>query len=199
MICKLPLMPTEVAFPHIAKSRGEPARLKSHPRTRVAMIVADYLWRGWSAEETVRQYPHLTLAEVHAALAYYHDHRDEIESELAAEYRDTEAWKKAHPTPVFLARFKETSGALQSIVDEAFRASPEGGEIDLEYLQKTLKVDRHTLLEHTRILGKPYVLVTGRRGAKSRLAWANKVPPYLTQAKRRRQKLEVAARESKSR
>lgn len=101
-------MPEAVTFPHIEKPPGELARLESHPRTRVAMIVADYLWRGWSAEEIVRQYPHLTLAEVHAALAYYHDHRDDIESELAAEYRDAEAWRQAHPTPAFLARLKET-------------------------------------------------------------------------------------------
>jgi hypothetical protein len=100
-------MPEALTFPHIAKLPGEPARLESHPRVRVAMITADYLWRGWSAEEIVRQYPNLTLAEVHAALAYYHDHRDEIESELAAEYCDSEAWKNAHPTPAFLARLKE--------------------------------------------------------------------------------------------
>ena len=100
-------MPEAVTFPHIVKPPGEPARLESHPRTRVAMIVADYLWRGWSAEEIVRQYPHLTLAEVHASLAYYHDHREEIETELAADYRDVEEWKQAHPTPAFLARLKE--------------------------------------------------------------------------------------------
>lgn len=95
-------------FPHIVKPPGETVRLENHPRTRVAMIVADYLWRGWSAEEIVRQYPHLNLAEVHAALAYYHDHRDEIESKFAAEYRDVEEWKKAHPTPESLVRLKET-------------------------------------------------------------------------------------------
>lgn len=89
------------------KASGEAARLEKHPRTRVAMIVADYLWRGWSAEEIVRQYSYLSLAEVHAALAYYFDHRDEIESELAEEYRDAAAWKGAHPTPEFLARMKE--------------------------------------------------------------------------------------------
>jgi uncharacterized protein (DUF433 family) len=100
-------MPEAVTFPHIVKPAGEPARLESHPRTRVAMIVADYLWRGWSAEEIVRQYSYLTLAEVHAALAYYFDHREEIEEELTAEYGDAESWKKAHPTPEFLARLKE--------------------------------------------------------------------------------------------
>lgn len=71
------------------------------------MIVADYLWRGWSAEEIVRQYSYLSLAEVHAALTYYFDHRDEIESELAEEYQDVSAWKGAHPTPEFLVRMKE--------------------------------------------------------------------------------------------
>lgn len=103
-------MPTGVTYPHISKSPGDSARLEKHPRTRVSMIVADYLWRGWSAEEIVRQYPYLTLAEAHAALAYYHDNRDEIESELIAEYRDTEEWKKANPTSPLLLRLKATNG-----------------------------------------------------------------------------------------
>jgi uncharacterized protein (DUF433 family) len=89
------------------KEPDKPARLEAHPRTRVAMIVADYLWRGWSAEEIARQYPYLTLAEVHAAMTYYFDHRDEIEDELLAEYRETKEWKKSHPTPPFLLRLKE--------------------------------------------------------------------------------------------
>jgi uncharacterized protein (DUF433 family) len=102
-------MPAELIFPHIVKRNGEPARLEKHPRIRIAMIVADYLWRGWSAEEIVRQYSYLTLAEIHAALAYYFDHRDEVENELVEEYRDAAAWKDAHPTPEFLARIKEKS------------------------------------------------------------------------------------------
>ena len=103
-------MPVELIYPHIVKPPGEPARLEQHQRTRVAMIVADYLWRGWSAEEIVRQYPYLTLAEAHAALTYYFDHREEIENELIAEYREAEEWKKKHPTPPFLVRLKEQAG-----------------------------------------------------------------------------------------
>ena len=102
-------MAAELTFPHIVKMHGEPARLEKHPRTRVAMIVADYLWRGWSAEEIVRQYSYLTLAETHSALAYYFDNRDEVENELVQEYRDAAAWKGTHPTPEFLARIKEKS------------------------------------------------------------------------------------------
>lgn len=98
-----------VAYPNILNSSGDSACLANHPRTRVAMIVADYLWRGWSAEEIVRQYSYLTLAEVHSALAYYFDNRDEIEDELAQEYRDVAEWKDKNPTPSFLVRLKEKS------------------------------------------------------------------------------------------
>lgn len=100
-------MSVELTYPHIVKEPDRPARLERHPRTRVAMIVADYMWRGWSAEEIARQYPYLSLAEVHAAMTYYFDHREEVEDELVSEYRDVESWKKAHPTSPLLMRLKE--------------------------------------------------------------------------------------------
>jgi hypothetical protein len=78
-------MSTTISYPHIVKEAGLPARLESHPRTRVAMIVMDYLGRGLGPEDIVRHYPYLTLAEVHSAMTYYHDHRDEIESEVQSE------------------------------------------------------------------------------------------------------------------
>jgi predicted nucleotidyltransferase len=59
--------------------------LESQPRTRVAMIVMDYLGRGLGPEDIVRHYPYLKLAEVHAAMTYYHDHRDEIDAEIQSE------------------------------------------------------------------------------------------------------------------
>jgi hypothetical protein len=78
-------MSTISSYPHIEKPPGMPARLESHPRTRVAMIVMDYLARGLGPEEIVRHYPYLTLAEVHAAMAYYHDHQQEIDAEIQRE------------------------------------------------------------------------------------------------------------------
>ena len=73
-------------YPHIAHAAGDVARLERHPRIRVAQIAADHIGNGWSAEEIIRQYPHLTAAEVHAALGYYFDHRGDIDAELAAEF-----------------------------------------------------------------------------------------------------------------
>jgi uncharacterized protein (DUF433 family) len=40
---------------------------------------------GHSPEDIVRKYKHLTLAGIHAALAYYHANRDQVDSELAAD------------------------------------------------------------------------------------------------------------------
>jgi len=40
---------------------------------------------GLRPEEIVDEYGHLTLAQVHAALAYYHANRDEIEAAIAEE------------------------------------------------------------------------------------------------------------------
>jgi uncharacterized protein (DUF433 family) len=40
---------------------------------------------GLSPEEIADEVGHLTLAQVHAALAYYHANREEIESAIAAD------------------------------------------------------------------------------------------------------------------
>jgi uncharacterized protein (DUF433 family) len=40
---------------------------------------------GLSPEEIAEEFGHLTLAQVHAALAYYHANREEIESAIAAD------------------------------------------------------------------------------------------------------------------
>ena len=60
---------TTLDSPHITSANGD----------------ADHLSNGWSAEEIARQYPHLTLAEIHAALGYHYVHREEIDAELADE------------------------------------------------------------------------------------------------------------------
>ena len=44
--------------------------------------------RGLTAEEIAEEYPHINLAQVYAALAYYHANREEIDRELEAETSD---------------------------------------------------------------------------------------------------------------
>jgi uncharacterized protein (DUF433 family) len=90
-------------YPHIIKEDGQPARLEKHARTRVAMIVMDYLAYGWSPDEIRRQHPHLTLAEVHAAMGYYYDHQPEIDAEISEELEEVDrALRNPKRSPVWL-------------------------------------------------------------------------------------------------
>jgi len=92
-----------IAYPHIVKENGQPARLEKYPRVRVAMIVTDYLAYGWSPDEIRRQHPHLTLAEVHASMGYYYDHQKEIDAEIAAELEEVDrAMRNPQRSPAWL-------------------------------------------------------------------------------------------------
>lgn len=51
---------------------------------------------GLTAEEIVVEIPHLTLAQVHAALAYYHANREEIEQDIAEEEAVAEQLEQQH-------------------------------------------------------------------------------------------------------
>jgi uncharacterized protein (DUF433 family) len=54
--------------------------------TRVSVQrIAAWYKMGLNAEEIANRIGHLTLAQVYAALAYYHANKDEIEAYLAAE------------------------------------------------------------------------------------------------------------------
>jgi uncharacterized protein (DUF433 family) len=49
---------------------------------KVIEVVLDKLAHGSSPEEMHLQYPHLSLAQIHAALAYYYDHKAELDAEI---------------------------------------------------------------------------------------------------------------------
>jgi hypothetical protein len=53
-------------------------------------VIVEYQ-RGLTAEEIVEEYHHINLAQVYAALAYYHANRDEIDRELETETADSSA------------------------------------------------------------------------------------------------------------
>ena len=58
---------------------------------KVIEVVSDKLAYGWSPEEIHQQHPHLSLAQIHAALSYYYDHQSEIDSEIEQQNKEIEA------------------------------------------------------------------------------------------------------------
>jgi uncharacterized protein (DUF433 family) len=55
-------------------------------RVRVLDIVAWHEFLGMTPDQIVTQVPSISLADVHAALAYYFDHMPEIQEEIRAEH-----------------------------------------------------------------------------------------------------------------
>src|SRR5260370_41737655 len=52
-------------------------------RIRVQDVAMWHKRLGYSIEEIIAHYPQLALSEVHAALAYYYDQRDQIKEQIA--------------------------------------------------------------------------------------------------------------------
>ena len=67
-------------------------------RMRVSQIAIEYEQMGMSPDEIVVAHPHLTLAQVHAALSYYYDHIREIHDDIRAGEEFVERLRKEYPT-----------------------------------------------------------------------------------------------------
>jgi uncharacterized protein (DUF433 family) len=57
-------------------------------KVKVIEIAVDKLAHGPSPEEMHFQYPHLSLAQIHSALAYYYDHQEELDAEILQRLRE---------------------------------------------------------------------------------------------------------------
>jgi uncharacterized protein (DUF433 family) len=79
---------TSTDYKHVGIDENGVARVAG-TRSRVIDVVVDRNEFGYSPEETCRQHPHLTLAQVHSALAYYFDHKDQLDTDI--ERRENEA------------------------------------------------------------------------------------------------------------
>ena len=75
---------------------GKP-RIAGH-RIRVMDIVIWHEKLGFSPDEIISAHSTLTLADVYAALAYYFDHREQIQSDIAADRRYVATVRRHHPS-----------------------------------------------------------------------------------------------------
>ncbi len=74
---------------------GRP-RIAGH-RIRVQDIAAWHEFHGMTPDEIVSGYPQLTLADVHAALAYYHANRDEIQRQMREDETFVDKLRRTDP------------------------------------------------------------------------------------------------------
>ncbi len=80
-----------IIHPHITKDPkvcgGSP--IIAGTRFPVRSVVFYSLKIGFTPEEIVEKFPHLTLAQIYDALAYYYDNRAEIEQDILENTEET--------------------------------------------------------------------------------------------------------------
>src|SRR3990167_2160575 len=83
-------------IPKIVKDReicnGRP--VIAGTRIKVSQIALEFGHLGMTPDSIVEAHPHLNLAQVHAALAYYYQHVDEIKEEIKINREYIEQIKK---------------------------------------------------------------------------------------------------------
>ena len=78
-----------VAHPHV-EFTADAVPVLAGTRIKVVEIALDHLAHHWDAEEIRRQHPHLSLGQIHSALAYYYDHQAAMDAEIEQQLRDVE-------------------------------------------------------------------------------------------------------------
>jgi len=73
---------------------------------KVKELVIEKLAFGWSPEELHRQHPHLPLAKIYAALAYYFDQQAEIDADLERDHTEIAQLRGAAGESPFVRRMR---------------------------------------------------------------------------------------------
>ena len=87
-------------------------------RTKVRQVVMDTM-NGYTPQQIHEEYPHLSLAQIHAALAYYYDHKAAIDAEIEAGSRLADEMRAANPN-------KLTRAELEARWRERYGTEPPG-------------------------------------------------------------------------
>ena len=88
-------------------------------RLKVIHLVMDQIAHGSTPEQMAAQFPPLTLAQVYAALTYYHDHKTELDSQIQRSGRQADGLRAAAANQPMRgqleARFREEASLTRSI------------------------------------------------------------------------------------
>ena len=71
----------ETRYEHIVLNEEGIPRIAGTTMKVVGLLVEQQAY-GWSPEEVHFQHPYLSLGQIHSALAYYWDHREELDRDI---------------------------------------------------------------------------------------------------------------------
>ena len=66
---------------------------------KVVEVAVDQLAHHCTPEEIQAQYPYLSLSQIYAALAYYHDHKQPLDAQIQRDLHEVSALRKTAGEP----------------------------------------------------------------------------------------------------
>lgn len=98
-------MLSETRYEHIILDEAQ-VPLIAGTRVKVIELVLDHLAYGWSPEELHFQHPHLTMGQIHSALAYYWDYKAELDHDIAQRLQRVDQLQHTAPSSPLVERLK---------------------------------------------------------------------------------------------
>ncbi len=95
----------ETRYEHIVLDEGG-VPLIAGTTMKVVELVTPQQAYGWSAEELAFQFPYLTLGQIYSALAYYWDHKAELDEDMARRLAYADEMRSRTPVPPVVERIR---------------------------------------------------------------------------------------------
>jgi uncharacterized protein (DUF433 family) len=95
----------ETRYEHVVLNEGR-VPIIAGTTMKVTELVVEQQAYGWSPEELHFQHPYLTLGQIHSALAYYWDHREELDRDIQSRLGRAEGLRSKNQPAQLVERFK---------------------------------------------------------------------------------------------
>jgi len=99
-------MLAETRYEHIVLNEAHIPIITGTTMKVIELVLAQAAY-GWSVEVLHIQFLHLSLGQIYSALAYYWDHREELESNIETRIQKTEQIRKSAPVSPLIKRLKD--------------------------------------------------------------------------------------------
>ena len=98
-------MLTETRYEHIILDEAQ-APMIAGTTMKVVELILDHLAYGWSPEELHFQHPYLSMGQIHSAMAYYWDHKAELDQDIERRLQFVDRVRETTPLPPLVERLK---------------------------------------------------------------------------------------------
>jgi uncharacterized protein (DUF433 family) len=96
---------TETRYEHIALNEDR-VPVIAGTTMKVVELILDHLAYGWSPEELRFQHPSLSMGQVHSALAYYWDHKPELDQDIERRLQLVDQIQRTTPASPLVEKLK---------------------------------------------------------------------------------------------